>query len=203
LEIQHIVFDLGGVLVELDGQPIKNSWLQKDQSFDESWRLWLTSPLVQDFDRGKISPRVFAESLVEELHLNVSPAEFLDWITLWPKDFYPESLLLLKNLSKNYQLSIFSNITSLHWPKYHSALLDLNVVSNYFASFEMGLAKPEPASFQFIVEQLNINPKSILFLDDNIVNVEAARSRGLYAECVKGIEETKQTLITLGLANNI
>jgi putative hydrolase of the HAD superfamily len=51
-----------------------------------------------------------------------------------------------------------------------------------FYSYEMGVAKPDPAYFRFIVEALQVPPGELLFLDDRLDNVEAARSVGLRAE---------------------
>jgi putative hydrolase of the HAD superfamily len=51
-----------------------------------------------------------------------------------------------------------------------------------FYSYEMGVAKPDPAYFEVIVEALGVPPDRLLFLDDRPDNVEAARSVGLRAE---------------------
>jgi putative hydrolase of the HAD superfamily len=51
-----------------------------------------------------------------------------------------------------------------------------------FYSYEMRVAKPDPAYFRFIVDALQVPPAELLFLDDRPDNVEAARSVGLRAE---------------------
>lgn len=51
-----------------------------------------------------------------------------------------------------------------------------------FYSYEMRVAKPDPAYFRFIVEALGVAPGDMLFLDDRPDNVRAARSVGLRAE---------------------
>ncbi len=51
-----------------------------------------------------------------------------------------------------------------------------------FYSYEMGVAKPDPAYFRFIVDALGAPAHQLLFLDDRLDNVEAARSVGLRAE---------------------
>ena len=200
MKITHIVFDLGGVLVELDGQPVKNEWLTQHQQFEKSWQVWLNSPLVLDFDRGKITPNDFAEQIIAELELKTTPEEFLNWITHWPKDFFPGALDLLLSLKTQYSVGIFSNITSLHWPRYLTVLKQHNAVTHYFASYQMGLAKPEKKAFEFVIHSLRTAPQSILFLDDNIINVESARRCGINAYCVKGINQTRTLLEQLNLS---
>ncbi len=51
-----------------------------------------------------------------------------------------------------------------------------------FYSYEMRVAKPDPAYFDFIVDALAVAPDRLLFLDDRLDNVEAARSVGMRAE---------------------
>ena len=57
-KVETIIFDLGGVIVELDGQPIRNEWIGGNDSPEESWRKWLTLPTAKAFDRGEISARI-------------------------------------------------------------------------------------------------------------------------------------------------
>ncbi len=48
-------------------------------------------------------------------------------------------------------------------------------------SFELGVAKPEPAFFVEAVRRIGADPGSVLFIDDRLENVEGARSVGLHA----------------------
>jgi putative hydrolase of the HAD superfamily len=51
-----------------------------------------------------------------------------------------------------------------------------------FYSWELGVAKPDPAYFETIIETIKVSPERVLFLDDNEPNVDGARSAGLRAE---------------------
>jgi putative hydrolase of the HAD superfamily len=50
-----------------------------------------------------------------------------------------------------------------------------------FYSCRMGIAKPAPAYFRTIVDELDVSPASVLFLDDHEANVSSARKAGLNA----------------------
>jgi putative hydrolase of the HAD superfamily len=56
------------------------------------------------------------------------------------------------------------------------------VFSRQFYSCEMGVAKPDPAYFTTIIEQLDLDPNTVLFLDDTEANVDSARATGIHAE---------------------
>jgi putative hydrolase of the HAD superfamily len=57
-----------------------------------------------------------------------------------------------------------------------------DLLDGAFWSYELGLAKPEPAYFTAILDRLGLAPGEVLFVDDNPRSVEAAREVGLAAE---------------------
>jgi putative hydrolase of the HAD superfamily len=50
-----------------------------------------------------------------------------------------------------------------------------------FHSFEVGLAKPDPAYFAHVVETIGVDPAEAVFVDDVLANVRGAQSAGLNA----------------------
>lgn len=64
----------------------------------------------------------------------------------------------------------------------HTALGYGDLFDDCFYSYELGLAKPDPAYFAAVLERLALPGDRVLFVDDNAANVEAARSVGLRAE---------------------
>jgi putative hydrolase of the HAD superfamily len=48
-----------------------------------------------------------------------------------------------------------------------------------FHSFQVGLAKPDPAFFTHIVETLGVEPQEAVFVDDMAANVRGAQQAGL------------------------
>ena len=71
-----------------------------------------------------------------------------------------------------------------------------------FYSYEMGLAKPDPAYFTAILDTVGLPAGDVLFLDDNAGNVESARSVGLRAEqwhASRGVDELRGHLARHGL----
>jgi len=49
-----------------------------------------------------------------------------------------------------------------------------------FHSFQVGLAKPDPAFFGHIIEVLGVEPNEAVFVDDMEINVRGAREAGLH-----------------------
>jgi HAD superfamily hydrolase (TIGR01509 family) len=63
-----------------------------------------------------------------------------------------------------------------------------------FVSSEMGLRKPELASFDFIAREIGVAPGRILFFDDTLANVEGARRAGLQAVRVSGPDDVRNAV---------
>lgn len=66
-EIRVVLFDVGGVLVELSGLAVLLSWLGHRATAEQVRTPWLTSPTVRLFETGKMQPAAFAEQLITAL----------------------------------------------------------------------------------------------------------------------------------------
>ena len=75
-----LLFDLGGVIVELAGLPVWTRWSGHDEQ--ESWSRWLHSPAVRRFESGRSGTREFAAEVVAECDLPVSAEEFQEHLNL-------------------------------------------------------------------------------------------------------------------------
>jgi HAD superfamily hydrolase (TIGR01509 family) len=70
---------------------------------------------------------------------------------------------------------------------------------SYYFSDEIGLVKPEPAIFEFVISDLNVRADRIVFFDDTAINVEAARAAGMHAHEVDGVAALQDRLLELGI----
>ena len=197
-EISVILFDLGGVLVELPERPIYADWLDSAQSSGQKLSDWLTSPAAKAFEKGLISPAQFADDIVNEMKLLIPPQELLAYFTFWPKGLFPGTKALIGRIPPRYCRAIFSNTNALHWPRLMTEMELEGCFDYYFASFQIKMAKPDPAAFQYVVNAMSCNPSEILFLDDSRMNVDAARRVGMKAERVNGIGQVEKILSEYG-----
>lgn len=199
--ISTILFDLGRVLVELDGPPIKNHWLAEPIAELESWQRWGRSTVVKAFESGELGADAFSEALVKEQGLVIAAPQFAAEFSAWPKALFPGVVPLLTALGLGYRLAYFSNTSCLHVPRLNHEMGLAELIPHRFASCEIGFFKPDPAGFEFILSELDVAPASVLFLDDSPANIEAARSCGLLAEQVVGLAEVKAALAKHGICH--
>lgn len=193
--IKAVLFDLGNVLVELDGPPIKPEWLDSSVTPEESWRRWNSSLFVAKYEKGLIGAREFVECVIEEQGIKVSVTDFIEHYTLWPKALYPGVLEMLVDIRSRYTLALYSNTSDMHWPRLMDEMQLNGKFDHYFASFQMGMYKPDVKSFVYVADKMELEPDQILFLDDNPANVAGALEAGLLGEQVFGIEQVKAALV--------
>ena len=197
--IKVIVFDLGGVLVELVGVPTMLEWTQNRFNTDELWEAWLKSSAVRTFESGGSSASQFAIDLISEMELSVTPEEFIPAFTNWPRGLYPGVSELLEKLRNNFTLVSLSNTNELHWPRLMNEMGLSDKFTQHFPSHLTGKLKPDLDAFKYVLETMKQDADKILFLDDNEVNVQGALKLGMKSETVKGIKEVEKYLTDTGL----
>lgn len=201
-DIEVVLFDGGGVLVELQGIPTMLGWLENRPSVDELWKLWLTSPVVRRFETGRATPDEFAEEIIQEMSLPVSPQEFIAKFQAWLTGLYPGALEMVRSVPSRFTRATLCNTNVLHWPRLLSDFdLDRHF-QHHFASHLTGKIKPDREAFENVLDTLGCQASAVFFLDDNILNVEGARNVGMRAVQVRGPEEARRALATAGIVDS-
>ena len=197
--IKVILFDLGGVLVELTGVPVMLEWTNHRYNEETLWEAWLNSPAVRSFETGCSTAAQFADGLIKEMDLPVDRAEFILRFREWPKGLYPGVTRLMEGLKNTYTLACLSNSNGLHWPILMKEMGLEKMFRYCFASHLMKRVKPDRASFEYVLHHLGCQASSVLFLDDNAINVKSAREVGMVAYRVAGPQEIELALGEAGI----
>jgi len=187
MQTKVVLFDLGGVLIELSGLPTMANWTRLSEP--EIWQKWFSSPAVRRFESGRGSAEQFADELVRELQIDASAAEFLQHFTSWPRGVFAGGIELLEQLREHLTIACLSNTNHLHWQRFKDETPLLELFHATLASHQTGLMKPDPESFEHAIDFLAEPAASILFLDDNQINIDAARRAGMRAELTRGVAE--------------
>jgi len=197
--IRVVLFDLGGVLVELSGVAALLAWMNNRLSAEELFMMWLRSPAVRSFERGQASPKVFAEQLIKEMGLPVEGQQFLTEFTGWAKDLFPGARELVRRVPRSYVRASLCNTNMLHWPRLMDEMMLSDAFDHHFASHLIGKIKPDDDAFQHVMDTLDCRPSEILFLDDNQINVDAAQRLRIHAVQVRGVQEAERALVQAGV----
>jgi putative hydrolase of the HAD superfamily len=159
------------------------------------------------YDEGKLTGITFWQKLVHEAGLNLAPGTVeqlsnLDarmWSTenpamlAWQLQLKQRGLLtaILSNMGDNVLASVERTFNWL--PRFDVLIW----------SYQWHMAKPDPAIYRLCLDKLGVRPDESLFLDDKLINVEAAHSLGIKAIHFTTIERLRQDLIAQGLDADI
>ena len=201
--IDTLIFDIGGVLVELTGVQQMLDWCGGGLTEAELWPRWLSSPGVRAFEAGRSSAEEFGTEMVREFELCVGPQEFLTAFTRWPRALYPGAAELLRSLAPRRQLVSLSNTNMLHWNYVCDDLGLGTMFDRHFPSHQTGVIKPDREAFDFVVRSLGGRAERMVFLDDNQLNVDAAHAAGLQAYRTAGVEQAAARLWDLGFTHGL
>jgi HAD superfamily hydrolase (TIGR01509 family) len=197
--IRVVLFDVGGVLVQLSGVATVLGWVADRWTPAELWHRWLQSPAVRAFETGRCDADTFAADLVAELELGVEPALFLESFAGWPSGLYPGAHELVARIPGHITRALLSNSNALHWDRVIDDFGLGALFEHRFVSHLTGRIKPDPDAFEHVVSSLGCDAASVFFLDDNLMNVEAARAIGMQGAVVSGIEGAEQALRRAGI----
>ncbi len=188
---------MGGVLVELG--PLTEILGDDPMPADTFWERWLASPTVRSFEMGQCSVEDFGNRLVAELELSFTGPELVERFAQWPKGLFGGAEQLVADIIDGIEIGVLSNTNALHWSSQRDHERVRALFDRTFLSYELGLAKPDRDIFDRIVAELDVAPESVVFLDDNQINVDGALAVGIDAALAKGVDQARAALSARGL----
>ncbi len=198
MAIEIVLFDLGGVLIELADIRSMGRFFGSHPE-EEIWRRWLGCPWVRRFERGHCSADEFACGMVESWAMEASPETFLDAFVRWPRGLMPGARDLAQAARARLAIGCLSNTNVLHAERHASEEAVYSLFDHRFLSHELGLVKPDREIFEHVLAELGCPASNVLFLDDNQLNVDGALAAGLQAERTRGIAAVRTALALHGI----
>jgi len=189
--VKNIIFDLGGVLLNLNYQLTRIAFENIGvQDFDAFYTQHKANPLFENLEVGAIEPEVFYESLRKATGLTLSNAQLETAWNAMLLDFPTDRLQWLDQIKNKYNIYLFSNTNAIHYKAFTSIyaqtapLIGLNPNFNHFFkeahySHTLGQRKPDVAAFDTVLSKSGLDPTQTLFIDDTISNIEGAQKAGL------------------------
>lgn len=194
-DIEVVVFDLGGVILDLAGLRafLDHNHLDRAEFFNRA----LGSGAHAAFERGAIGPEEYAAAFLAESGLALEPDEFLDEFVDWPGRLLAGAAELLAEIP--LPTASLSNTNPLHWESRYSVEVVRPLFDRHFPSYQLRRAKPDPELFRVVARMLEVDTAAVLFFDDQPVNVESARSVGMVTHRVDGPAAARAVLTDRGI----
>jgi len=191
MNIQAIIFDFGGVLIQMKDNAPRLALAERfgipPTALDE---LVFYSESARRAALGELTIEQHWEAI--RARLGITPNDLPGVIhQFWAADGLNEELIeTIHGLRPQYKIGLLSNA----WDDLRQALNEQLHISYLFddlvISAEVGMVKPDPRIYELAAQRLSIKPAEAVFIDDTERNVVAARSAGWHAIHYRDNEQT-------------
>jgi HAD superfamily hydrolase (TIGR01509 family) len=199
--IEILLFDIGGVVIDIDFERTFRKWSVHSGVSVESIRARFShDQSYERHERGEIESTEYYRQLCERIEMELSFEQFKEgWNDVLLAPIAP-TVALLDKLADRVPLYAFSNSNPMHKQYWEMNFADeLKHFVHIFVSSDFGFRKPEADAYRHVIEALKTNPEKIVFFDDLADNVDAARALGMQAVLVRSPADISSFVASSGL----
>ncbi len=184
--LKNIIFDLGGVLLNIDYYKTEKAFHQLGfAQFKEMYSQYSSDAVFTKLETGTISNDSFYDYMIKMANGKINREDIsMAWNAML-LDFREESLVFLQQLGKRYELYLLSNTNAIHkevFNKIFTSQTGQPQLDDYFKkayySHKVGMRKPEEDIFKFVLADAGIAAAESLFIDDSYNNINTAKTLG-------------------------
>ncbi|MGA9238862.1 HAD family hydrolase [Robiginitalea sp.] len=180
--IQNIIFDFGGVFINLDMDAVNrglNSYGLVAPGAD------LLS-LSAQYEKGEVDSKTFLRRVQQSIPGSQEEGIRQIWnATIADFPFARLEFLIKLKESGRYRMFLLSNTNALHIEQVRDNMGKDNFdrfrgcFEAFYLSHEIGMRKPDPKIFSFVLDKNGLRPEETLFIDDTKEHIESASALGI------------------------
>lgn len=182
--VNTLIFDFGGVLYDIShSKTIKAFYALSSENsifrtMDKSH--YSNIQFLLDYEMGLIDNNTFRNKLREMLNSQASDTELDNAWNATLLGLYADTINIISSLASQYDIYLLSNTNSIHFEYFSKECNELfSYFKKLYLSYELKMRKPNKEIFKFVMDDLNKEPQSIVFIDDLIENINSAQSCGM------------------------
>lgn len=182
--IKSIIFDLGGVLVDLSTEKTAEAFAAlADISTHNVFQAYTSNPDFNAYEKGDISDSDFRNAVRRIFSINASNFEIDQCWNAMLLNLPSTKLTLLEALKQHFKTIVLSNTNAIHLNYIERFMLNGSPLELLFHkayySHKVRMRKPELNIYTHVLEENNLTPEQTIFLDDSQENIDAAKSLGI------------------------
>ncbi len=198
---EAVIFDVGNVLYGWD----PDSFLVRQIADDEARMRFVDDVGLWQWHETLDGGRPYAEAAAD---LSEKFPEYAHLIAAWSDSFgetitgpVPGVHPIVEALDANgVPLYAITNFSADFWPPFHEReRAFFGRFRGIVVSGEVRLLKPDPAIYFLALDRFGLRPEDALFVDDRLINVEAAEAVGMRAHLFTTAGELRARLEAEGL----
>lgn len=192
-KIKAIIFDADGMVI--NSPEMFGTWYQKNKNLSSETMLAFFKGVFQDCLIGKADLKKSITPFLKDWKWEESVDEFLNaWFKFEDRINKDVAELIKKLRSEGVKCYLATNQEKYRTDYIRNEMGFSKLFDKIYSSAEVGYKKPEKEFFEFILRDLNIDPGSVMFWDDDEKNVLTAREEGLDSYIFKNINDFKEKI---------
>lgn len=194
--IDTVMFDFGGVLVDLDERLCVKAFSDLGvPNITDYINKYCQEGMFSKIETGEISANTFYQEVRKMFDIEVTDSQIDEAWNAFLVSIPESKLNLLRELRKHYRVIMLSNTNSIHFEQ--RAMKEFSkqglTLADYFdhcyLSYRLKLAKPDERIFRYVLKKEGALPQNILFIDDGEQNIETAKSLGFVTHLAREHED--------------
>lgn len=185
--IKHIIFDLGGVLINLDYKLTEKAFESLGLTdFNNIYSQLKQETLFDDWEKGKIEKETFLAGIRAAAGIHLTNEQITKAWNAMLLDFPLRRLQILQQLRLHYDLFLLSNTNEMHEEAFNDILFRAHGIPNIgvffdkaYLSHRVGMRKPDAEIFRRVLDDNGLKPEHTLFIDDTPQHIEGAKVLGI------------------------
>lgn len=185
--VKQIIFDLGGVLLNIDYSLTENAFIAAGvKNFPVLYSQLQQSDLFDRWETGQMTPEEFVAAMKAASDTPLTTAQVLDAWNAMLLDFPIRRLQILQQLRNYYDLFLLSNTNEIHEETFNNTLMQAHGIPNIgvffdkvYMSHRVGLRKPMPEIFMRVLNDNGLQAGQTLFIDDSPQHIKTANELGI------------------------
>jgi glucose-1-phosphatase len=186
-DIHNLIFDLGGVILDLNTVKTHEAFGKLAGVSGESIRNTLaTTAFFNDYEKGLLTDAEFRNEIRTMLKMDLSDDNLDAAWNLMLEDIPLKRLQLLQELGKKHRIFLLSNTNNIHLQYFNGIVTKVTGHANLdpffnkaYYSHLMKMRKPDTEIFERVLRENELLASETLFLDDNKENLAGAEKAGL------------------------
>ncbi len=183
-----VIFDMGGVLIDLDLEKCKDAF-KKDlgyENIDNILDPCHQKGIIGEMEEGMIDADTFRKEILAGSRPGVLPEDVDKALWNILSGIQPYKIEMLKRIAASYEVYMLSNNNPICLPHavrmFEEAGFSMKTdFRKCYMSFEMKALKPSATFYKAVVADIGLPAEDMLFIDDSRLNVEGAVAAGLPA----------------------